>query len=201
MRDSEYHETKVANSSGTALKSHWRRKAEAGQAMVEIAFLLPMFLIFVFFIFEIGRAWAVKQSLTIAAREGARVLVLPYGAGLSYASEGDVKAAARTRVESYLNSSGVGTGAVTTINLVRVNPGGDQAYGTADDTFELNYFDGKRGERVGIRIDHQFETPLPFLLAAFSSPAPPGGSGGQPQDGGQPQSGILMGVTCHMVHE
>ena len=81
--------------------------------MVEFALLLPIFFALVFSIIEIGRAWAVKQALTISAREGARVLVLPYGAGLIFTSESDVQQAAVARVNSYLNSAGVPTGSGT----------------------------------------------------------------------------------------
>src|SRR5262245_50690073 len=51
------------------------RPGELGQAMAEIAFVLPLFLLFVFAIIEIGRAWGAKQGLTNAAREGARILI------------------------------------------------------------------------------------------------------------------------------
>ncbi|MGH9843383.1 MAG: TadE family protein, partial [Blastocatellia bacterium] len=82
--------------------------------MVEIAFLMPLFLLLIFGVIEIGRVWAAKQALTIAAREGARVLVLPYGAGLAYTSEGDVQTAAANIVRSYMNSSGVASAAAST---------------------------------------------------------------------------------------
>src|SRR5262245_7148658 len=78
-------------------------KSERGQAMVEIAFVLPLFLLFVFAIIEIGRAWGARQVLTIAAREGARILILPYGAGLTYGSEEDAQAAALNIVKESLN--------------------------------------------------------------------------------------------------
>jgi hypothetical protein len=156
--------------------------------MVEMAFILPIFLGMVFAIIEVGRAWAVKQSLTIAAREGARILVLPYGGGLTYTSEGAVQTAARDAVTSYLNSSGVPVGEGTVINIVRILPGPDGAYGTADDTPpEQSYTDGKRGDRVGIQITHEFDTALPLILGMFNNL----GS----------ETGIGMGVTCYMEHE
>jgi len=164
-----------------------KKLAELGQSMVEMAFLLPLFLAFVFSIIEIGRAWAVKQSLTIAAREGARVLVLPYGAGLTYTSESDVQTAARNVVISALNNSGVPVGAGTQINLVRIKPGNDYIYGTSDDVIELSYSDGKRGERVGIQITHNFDTPVPIILGMF--------------DNVGDVAGINMDVTCYMEHE
>jgi Flp pilus assembly protein TadG len=170
--------------------------AEAGQSMVEMAFILPIFLVMVFAIIEIGRAWAVKQSLTNAAREGARILVLPYGGGLTYASEGDVQTAARDAVISYLNNSGVPVGDGTQVNLMLVQPGDDYIYGTADDIYVQNYTDAKRGDRVGIQVRHNFDTALPIILGMFRDPnAPP------PPPDAQPQTGITMGVTCYMDHE
>lgn len=170
---------------GEAMKQ--RKLSQRGQSMVEFAFLLPLFLLFVFAIIEIGRAWAVKQSLTIAAREGARILVLPYGAGLTYTSEGEVQTAATKTVRDSLVSSGM-VGAGTQINIVRARPGSDGIYGTEDDPApEVGYSNGKRGERVGIQIRYSFETPLPTLLRMFTT--------------SNNANGINMGVTCYMDHE
>ncbi len=164
------------------------RLSERGQSMVEMALLLPIFLTMVFAIIEIGRAMSARQSLTIAAREGARVLVLPYGAGLTYTSEGDVQTAAVNAATSYLNSSGVAVGSGTQIRIVRIAPGADSIYGTADDPApEVNYTGGKRGERVGVQITHIFETPLPLILGMFNNV--------------ESQSGITMGISCYMEHE
>jgi Flp pilus assembly protein TadG len=173
--------------SEATVKSRRRRFAEAGQAIVEMAFILPLFLCMVFAIFEFGRAWAVKHALTIAAREGARVLVLPYGGGLTYSSETEVQTAARERAISYLNNSTVPVGTATQINIVRVRPGGDNTYGTADDVIEQNYTDGKRGDRVGIQITHNHDTALPLILFMFNNT--------------NSQNGIVMGVTAYMDHE
>ncbi|MGE0130938.1 MAG: TadE/TadG family type IV pilus assembly protein [Blastocatellales bacterium] len=163
---------------------------ERGQAMVEIAFVLPLFLILVFAIIEMGRAWAAKQALTIAAREGARILVLPYGAGLTYASESDVQNAALNAVRDSMNGSGTPVTASTQINVVRITPGNDGVLNTADDQIEQNYTGGKRGERVGIQLTYPFETPAPVLLRMFDS-------GG----GSSTQSVITMAMTCYMDHE
>lgn len=45
---------------------------QKGQALVELAILLPLLLLIVFGITEFGRALYIKNSLTNAAREGAR---------------------------------------------------------------------------------------------------------------------------------
>ncbi len=162
-------------------------RRQRGQSMVEMAFILPLFLGFVFAIFEIGRAWAAKQALTIAAREGARVLVLPYGVGLNYLSESAVKAAAMNTTTEYMKSAGINPAGSTTITPVRLRPGSDGTYGTADDVLEQSYSDAVRGDRIGIQIQHNFDSPLAAILGMF---------GGQTQ-----ASTIQMGVRCFMDHE
>jgi len=50
----------------------------AGQALVEMAILLPLLLLMVLGIFEFGRAMYIKNTLTHAARAGARAgVVIP----------------------------------------------------------------------------------------------------------------------------
>jgi len=128
-----------------------RNEREAGQSTVELALVLPLFLVMIFAIIEIGRAFAAKQALTIAAREGARVLVLPYGAGLTYTSESAVQDAAIARVKSYLASSGVPIGSETVIQIARIGAGNDGVYGSTDDPApEMGYTQGVRGQRVGL---------------------------------------------------
>jgi Flp pilus assembly protein TadG len=55
------------------------RKQERGQAMVETAIALPILLVLMVGIFEVGRAYETWQVLTNAAREGARMAVTPTG--------------------------------------------------------------------------------------------------------------------------
>jgi Flp pilus assembly protein TadG len=47
-----------------------------GQALVEFALLLPLVMLILIGIVEFGRAWQAKQTLTDAAREGARLAVI-----------------------------------------------------------------------------------------------------------------------------
>jgi len=54
-----------------------RAKSERGAALLEAAITIPMLLLISVGIFEFGRAWQTWQVLTNAAREGARVAVLP----------------------------------------------------------------------------------------------------------------------------
>jgi len=54
-----------------------RATSERGQALLEVALTLPLLLLVAVGIFEFGRAYQTWQILTNAAREGARVAVLP----------------------------------------------------------------------------------------------------------------------------
>lgn len=49
------------------------RRRSAGNAVVEFALILPLFLLLVFGVTEFGRALSVVQVLNSAAREGARI--------------------------------------------------------------------------------------------------------------------------------
>jgi len=53
-----------------------QRRTRRGQALVEFALLLPFLLLLLLGVIEMGRAWNVKQVLTDAAREGARLAVV-----------------------------------------------------------------------------------------------------------------------------
>lgn len=55
------------------------RNGERGQAMVETAIAIPLLLVLMVGIFEVGRAYETWQVLTNAAREGARMSVTPSG--------------------------------------------------------------------------------------------------------------------------
>jgi Flp pilus assembly protein TadG len=55
------------------------RHRERGNALVETAIALPILLLMMVGIFEVGRAYETWQVVTNAAREGARVAILPSG--------------------------------------------------------------------------------------------------------------------------
>jgi len=75
-----------------------RLAEERGQALLETAITLPMVLLVAVSIFEFGRAYQVYQVVTNAAREGARVAVLPN------TTVDEVKA----RVNAYLQNGQIG---------------------------------------------------------------------------------------------
>lgn len=56
---------------------HARMTGERGAALLEVAMTLPLLLLVAVGIFEFGRAYQTWQILTNAAREGARIAVLP----------------------------------------------------------------------------------------------------------------------------
>ncbi len=80
---------------------------ERGQALIETAITIPLLLLVSVLIFEFGRAYQVAQILTNAAREGARVAVLPN------ATQSDVQA----RVMAYLQNGAVAGYANATVGL------------------------------------------------------------------------------------
>ena len=57
------------------------RKRERGQAMVEAAIAIPLLLVLMVGIFEVGRAYQTWQVVTNAAREGARMVIGPPAVG------------------------------------------------------------------------------------------------------------------------
>jgi Flp pilus assembly protein TadG len=53
-----------------------RRQARRGQALVEFALIIPLFLLLLVGIFDLGRAVFAFNTLTNAAREGARIAIV-----------------------------------------------------------------------------------------------------------------------------
>jgi len=51
-------------------------KGREGQALAEFALILPVVFLLIAGIIEFGRAWNIKQAVTDAAREGARLTVV-----------------------------------------------------------------------------------------------------------------------------
>jgi len=82
-------------------------KNDSGAELVEFALVLPMLLVIVFAIAEFGILFQRNLVITNAAREGARMAILP---GFTTAPGGDVEA----RVNAYLTAAGV-PGTATTV--------------------------------------------------------------------------------------
>jgi len=87
------------------------RRDQRGAALLEMAFTLPVLLLISVGIFEFGRAFEVWQVLTNAAREGARVAVLP---GIS-------DAMVTARVQQYANAGVLDAGVTPTVTIQRAS--------------------------------------------------------------------------------
>ena len=91
------------------------RERDRGQALVEFAFALPIFLLVVFGLIDLGRAVYVNNSLAEAARDGAR-----YGSVQARAWN----EARRTNVETWVLDRLVAVpGATATVECTAANPG------------------------------------------------------------------------------
>ncbi len=73
------------------------RNRRRGQGLVEFALVVPILLLLVLGVVELGRAWMTKNIMTGAAREAARVYVVPDGG----------QATADARAKEVLASGGI----------------------------------------------------------------------------------------------
>ena len=110
----------------------WRRD-DRGTALIEMAFTLPLLLFISLGIIEFGRAFQVWQILTNAAREGARVAVLP---GMS-------DSMVTARVQQYIQAGVLDASVTPTITIQRTTP---ISYGTGTAT----------GSRVIVSYPYRF---------------------------------------------
>ena len=100
-------------------KRKWHRSE--GQAIVEFSLIVPIFLFLTLALLDVGRAYYANQIVLIAAREGARVGILPER------SEADVERTVRSVMNRFgfsnetLNYSNVGadvpSGATTRVRV------------------------------------------------------------------------------------
>jgi Flp pilus assembly protein TadG len=102
---------------------------ERGQALAEFALVLPLILLFIAGVVEMGRAWNIKQVVTDAAREGVRWTVV---------QDEDVPnlAAVQAKIEERLALGGVTTSTI-------VFSSDDPACAVAADCFHANPGIGK----------------------------------------------------------
>lgn len=82
---------------------------ERGAALLETAIALPLVLLVAVGIFEFGRAFQTWQVITNAAREGARVAVLP----------NPVAGSVEARVREYMTSGQLPNATTATVNVNR----------------------------------------------------------------------------------
>jgi Flp pilus assembly protein TadG len=112
----------ITSGSGTTRPAASRgRAAERGSALLEVALTLPLMLLVSVGIFEFGRAYQTWEVLTNAAREGARVAVLP----------NTQASAVRTRVRDYMQTGQLSAddmkGATVSVTTVPISIGATTA--------------------------------------------------------------------------
>ena len=93
------------------MKPHWMRlrRDDRGVALMEMALTLPLLLLISVGILEFGRAFQTWQIVTNAAREGARVAVLP---GIS-------DSMVTARVNEYIQAGVLDAGVTPTVTINR----------------------------------------------------------------------------------
>ncbi|HOW58743.1 MAG TPA: TadE/TadG family type IV pilus assembly protein [Candidatus Omnitrophota bacterium] len=104
-------QNEVINSSG---KRGFFRRNSCGQALVESVLVLPIIILMVIFMFDLGRAICVKHVLDRAVREGART------GAMQISGDKAVKTAISTCKYS-LTSINLGAGAVINASIIDVD--------------------------------------------------------------------------------
>ena len=100
-----------------------RTRTDAGQAAVEFALVLPLFVLLVFAICEFGRVWMNQHVLTTASRAGVRVGILPASntSDVASAVNSFLTSAGLDLAKANVQMSGVGSstspGAITTVTV------------------------------------------------------------------------------------
>lgn len=94
------------------------RRASRGATLVEFALVLPLFMFLVITIMDFGRAYMTYQTMTNAAREGARYAVAPTPNTVTLPST----SAVTTQVCDYLSAGGVTCGSGAGKAVVSVTP-------------------------------------------------------------------------------
>ena len=127
--------------------------------MMEFALIAPLLLGMVLSVIELGRFWGARQGITNAAREGARVMLLPYGTGAKFGSQDAVNQAAILTTKQFLNTTGLAHEAPA----VKIEPVWYDAEARRTQT-EFGARELARGDQAGMRITYRFDTPLKLLL-------------------------------------
>jgi len=119
----------------------WRhlRKSQRGAVAVEFALFLPVFLLLIFAVVELGSAWYAKQIMVNASRDGARMA--------SLLNPGDItNTDVETHVQGLLTTSGFpGSATVTSTGA-----------------------DGTAGDLVTVQVDSTYSLPVLGALAPGS---------------------------------
>jgi len=115
-----------------------RRRSRCGQAVVEFALVLPVFMLLLLAGVEFGRAYLDLHLLTNAAREGARVGTLP----------NKVEQDVYDTVNEFLSNAGMRSGSWQTTVEVRDRDGNLREGGLAE---------AQEGDRVYVTVSYEFQ--------------------------------------------
>ena len=108
------------------MKTERDRTQERGAAFVEAALTSLMLTVIMFAIFEAGRLINIQQTLTNAAREGARLSVLPAWGGTDTLPS---TTAVQARVQTFLDAAGLnGASATVLVDNNHTEAGGTTKY-------------------------------------------------------------------------
>jgi Flp pilus assembly protein TadG len=117
------------------------KHSRPGQALVEFALVVPILLLLVFGIIEFARAWQTYQTLTDAAREGARRAVVRTASSANTAEAAAAMQEVADSVKASLRRASLDPGRATVNPSV---PAGE-------------FFPGSTGIPVTVQIDYQFQ--------------------------------------------
>jgi Flp pilus assembly protein TadG len=120
-----------------------RVRHSRGAELVELALILPILLIIIAGIVDFGFMFQAFMVVNNAAREGARVRILP----------GYTNADATARVNNYVTASGLAGTATTSVNAITIPTGGAGA-------------PSSNGVRVTVRYPYTFTLLGPVLAAS-----------------------------------
>ena len=119
-----------------------------GQALVEFAFVAPIFFLLLFAILDFGRYVYYVQILNNAAREGARYAIVHGSGSFVPTGPGSDDPTIAAIVKNYATGV-VGTGATFSIHSIW----GDGGAGATND----------RGQKVKVTITYQFQSMIPVV--------------------------------------
>lgn len=124
------------------------QRGRRGQAVVEFALILPVFMLMLFGAIEFGRAYYTLHLLTNAAREGARTGMLPE----------KLEADVTSTVNDFLQDAGLG-GSWSSSVTVKDSGGETRAGGLAD---------AVEGDRIHVVVTHDFHVLTGRIIPGFS---------------------------------
>lgn len=141
------------------LRPHSRATSEIGAELVEFALVLPLLLLLIAGIADFGLLFHSHEVTTNAAREGARLAVLP-----GYDANG--YAAVHARVASYIAAGGLDGSQTTTVTPLPVDLGGGMAANGVNVTVSYTHTFLFVGPIVGL-INGTFANTLTYQTAAL----------------------------------